>query len=288
MFPLSFCSFAGSGKGWRGGGGSGRDRSVVKFHLIHRLAYRTHYFSGINDHRPILCFALMASVYFDPTHLYRLFLSFYPRGLFPSQLLPSDHARPRTRIATEALRVTKISCACPLNWFHGNNVSLLYFKQRFSAHHYLGIYILMLKLFNDTYITGLTYWYPKIDAFWMVLRFRCILHGFVFYIYMNLNICHFESRVINFKPIFLIAIKEIGFLWFLGILLFNVCRSSKHARTFGNKFAKWRHSYFSLHWCIKFSCERLMYVTKAHVAQFKYANFKSMTIFFVFFTTEMK
>ena len=101
------------------GGGSGRDRSVVKFHLIHRtkhrLAYRTHYFSGINDHRPILCFALMASVYFDPTHLYRLFLSFYPRGLFPSQLLPSDHARPRTRIATEALRVTKISCACPLN-----------------------------------------------------------------------------------------------------------------------------------------------------------------------------
>lgn len=72
----------------------------------HCIQNRTRYFSGIKNHRPILCFASMASVYFHPTHLYRLFLSFYPCGLFPSQLLPSDHVRRRTRIATEALRVT--------------------------------------------------------------------------------------------------------------------------------------------------------------------------------------
>lgn len=143
----------------------------------------------------------------------------------------------------------------------------------------------MLKLFNDTYITGLTYWYPKIDAFWMVLRIRFILNGFAFYIYMNLNICPLGSTVIRFKPICLIAIKAIVFdVVFRNILLhhatekkqilFNVCRSSKHARPFANNFAT---LYFSLHWSIKCSCERLLYVTQAHVAQFKYAYFKSMT-----------
>ena len=127
----------------------------------------------------------------------------------------------------------------------------------------------------------------KIDAFWMVLRFRCILDGFAFYIYMNLNICPLGSTVIRFKTIFLIAIKAMFLMWFLGIffytmplkkkqILFNVCRRSKHARTFANNFAT---LYFSLHWSIKCSCERLMYVTQAHVAQFKYANFKSMTSF---------
>ena len=89
----------------------------------HCIQNRTRYFSGIKNHRPILCLASMASVYFDPTHLYRLFLSLWTLSIAVATV------RSRQAKDKDCNRSSPSDDSTQL--ILRNNVSLSYFKQRF-------------------------------------------------------------------------------------------------------------------------------------------------------------